>query len=97
MLWPPRDCDDTLALVKEWTAQSPFHVGAVYKQNKYAMRVPVARIAEAKTLVGLESGDRSLIRGMPLEAEESDIEELLQLIGWNAVVAPARCVARGAA
>eukprot|EP00971_Amphidinium_carterae_P132792 2629952-Amphidinium_carterae.1 len=98
IMWPDRGEANTLAVCAAWAKQYPDHAGVFIKSGRFALRIPHKQILEAKQACGQQAEERYVLRGLPLDADSSDVDNMLQAVGWAAQANPAsRRVAQGSA
>eukprot|EP00971_Amphidinium_carterae_P102579 2030492-Amphidinium_carterae.1 len=98
ILWPDRGESDTLAVCKSWAEKIQDHAGVFMKAGRFALRVPQKTLLEAKQACGQQTEERYILRGIPLDADASDVDTMLMAVGWAATANPSsRRVAQGTA
>eukprot|EP00971_Amphidinium_carterae_P308530 6131026-Amphidinium_carterae.2 len=98
ILWPDRGELDTLAVCQKWAEQFSSHAGVFMKGGRFALRVPIKMVTEAKTACGQQSEEKYILRGIPLDADASDVDAMLRAVGWAATTTPtSRRVSQGTA
>eukprot|EP00971_Amphidinium_carterae_P186693 3706021-Amphidinium_carterae.1 len=100
ILWPDRGELNTLEVCQSWAEKFEDHAGAFMKGGRFALRVPQKLVIQAKQACGQQSEDRYIyiLRGLPLDADGSDVDSMLLAVGWAATAThTSRRVSRGTA
>eukprot|EP00971_Amphidinium_carterae_P241340 4792109-Amphidinium_carterae.2 len=98
ILWPDRGESDTLSVCQAWAQKFQDHAGVFMKAGRFALRVPVQQVMAAKQACGQQAEEKYVLRGLPLDADASDVDVMLQSVGWAAKANPtSRRVSQGSA